>query len=150
MQLILASPVPLVVGAGDVCRQNLALSLKEAVAMLKDRGPIGKWLWTEFQGWYYRFIKPLRQDDFSRPWIIWDNITLAYLMGMASSVTHPRPQLMDDLSFQMSETGQTVSWITDVDEDRMWADFLGKLDRYEATHKLSDCPAMTRLTFGLP
>jgi inosine-uridine nucleoside N-ribohydrolase len=148
-QVVLDSGVPFVVGAGDVCRQNLDLSLDEARQMMSERGPIGRWLWDEFLAWYYRFIKPLRQDDFSRPWIIWDNITLAYLLGMTEQETHSRPRMNDDLIFEHPATSQEIIWITDVDEERMWADFLQKLDFYQRTNSVGETPTVGN-TAGLP
>ncbi|HZN11895.1 MAG TPA: hypothetical protein VFC61_09460, partial [Blastocatellia bacterium] len=100
--------------------------------------------------WYYRYVKPLRVDDFSKPWIIWDNITLAYVLGMTAQQTAPRPRLKDDFTFEPGPAGQTVTWITDVDEERMWADYLGLLDDYQRTHAVSHAGLRPRLTFGLP
>jgi inosine-uridine nucleoside N-ribohydrolase len=150
VQAILDSGVPLVIGPGDVCRANLSLSLARAKEMVAGRGPIGAWLWEEFQAWYYRYVKPLRVDDFSKPWIIWDNITLAYVLGMTEQQTAPRPRLKDDFTFEPGPAGQTVTWITDVDEERMWADYLGLLDDYQRTHAVSHAGLRPRLTFGLP
>jgi inosine-uridine nucleoside N-ribohydrolase len=134
MQVILASDVPLTIGSGDVCRASLSLLLDQAKELIADKGPIGKWLWQEFQGWYYRFVKPMRKDDLSKPWVIWDNITLAHALGMTSSETYPRPKLKDDMTFEHPRSEKTITWITDVDEQRMWQDFLLHLDRYQRTH----------------
>ena len=134
MQVILNSRVPLVVGSAAVCKASLALSLDQAREMMEDRGPVGEWLWTEFAAWYYRHVKPLRKDNFSKPWIIWDNIVLAYLLGMTSQEEYLRPRLTQGLSFDKVETQETITWITDVDEKRMWADFLEKLDDYQRRH----------------
>jgi purine nucleosidase len=150
VQAILASDVPLVVGPGDVCRASLSLSFNQAKEMLADRGAIGAWLWDEFQAWYYRYVKPLRVNDFSKPWIIWDNITLAYVLGMTEHQTAPRPRLKDDFTFEPGSAGKTVTWITDVDEKQMWADFFGLLDEYQRTHQVSHAGLRGRLTFGLP
>jgi purine nucleosidase len=134
MQVILDSEVPLVIGSGNVCRESLSLSLDQARAMVSNRGPVGKWLWEEFQAWYYRFVKPRRIDDFSKPWIIWDNVVLAYVLGMTEQKTYPRPQLKDDMGFEHVQTNKTITWITDIDEKRLWADFLDKLDSHQRTH----------------
>lgn len=154
VQAILDSSVPLVIGPGDVCRASLSLSLDQAKEMIAARGPIGAWLWEEFQAWYYRYVKPIRVNDFSKPWIIWDNITLAYVLGMTEQQTALRPRLKDDFTFEPSQTKgtvtQTVTWITDVDERRMWADFLNLLDEYQRTHRVSHEGLRPRLTFGLP
>ena len=149
VQAILDSKVPLVIGPGNVCRASLSLSLDQARAMLATRGAIGAWLWEEYQAWYYREVKPLRVDDFSKPWVIWDNIALAYVLGMTEQHTLPRPGMRDDMSFVPGSPDRTVTWITDVDEKRMWADFLGLVDAYQRAHPVSR-KIYGRLTFMMP
>jgi len=148
VQAILDSKVPLVIGPGNVCRASLSLSLDQARAMLATRGAIGAWLWEEYQAWYYRAVKPLRVDDFSKPWVIWDDIALAYVLGMTTQHTLPRPRMRDDMSFAPGSVDQTVTWITDVDEERMWADFLSLIDAYQQTHTINK--KYGRLTFMMP
>jgi inosine-uridine nucleoside N-ribohydrolase len=149
-QAILDSKVPLVVGPGKVCRANLSLTLDQTREMLENRGAIGAWLWEEYQAWYFRFVKPLRVNDFSRSWVIWDDITLAYALGMTTQHTLPRPILRDDMTFEQVKTDQTVTWITNVDERRMWADFLSLVDEYQRTHAVGSRAMDHRLTFMLP
>jgi inosine-uridine nucleoside N-ribohydrolase len=149
-QVIFESDVPVVVGCARVCRDNLALGFDQAKEMVSMRGPIGKWLWEEYQAYYYRFIKPLRKDDFSKPWVIWDTITIAYLLGMTEHATYKRPLMKDDMSFEPVETEKTLIWITDVDEERMWADFLQKVDLHQQTHALGPYRFRPRLTFLAP
>ena len=136
MQVVLDSNVPLVVGSEAVCKKGLAVSYEQARRMMGTRGPIGQWLWHEYQAWYYRVVKPWRKDDFSKPWVIWDNVTLAYLLGMTKQEIHPRPGLQDNLKFSHPDTDRKITWITEIDTPRFWADFLQKLDIYEATHIL--------------
>lgn len=151
VQAILDSDVPLVIGPGEVCRASLSLSLDQAREMVAERGAIGAWLYEEFAAWYYRFVKPLRKNDFSKPWIIWDNITLAYVLGMTTHETKPRPRMRDDMTFEsVPGTTRTVTWITDVDEKRMWADYLGLLDEYQQTNAISHAHLRPRLTFLMP
>ena len=133
-QVILQSDVPVVVGAGDVCRAHLALTFDQARGLVSQHGPVGKWLWDEYQAWYFRYVKPLRKDDFSKPWVIWDIITMAYTLRMTSQEVHPRPTLRDDTSFGYPQTNKTITWITAVDEKRLWADFIAKLDFYQRSH----------------
>lgn len=137
-QVILQSDVPLVVGAGDVCRSHLALTFDQARDLIGKQGPLGEWLWDEYQDWYYRFVKPLRKDDFSKTWVVWDIITMAYALKMTSQVVYSRPTLRDDLSFEHPQTNKTITWITAVDEKRLWADFVAKLDIYQRSHALGE------------
>ncbi len=127
-QVIVDSSVPLVIGPGDVCRRDLAMSFDHARELLLPRGAIGGWLWGEFEAWYYRVVKPLRVDDFSKPWFIWDNITLAFVLGMTEQHTAPRPHLREDLTFERVNTDKSVTWITAVDHDRLWKDFARVID----------------------
>ena len=139
MQVLLQSDVPITVGAADVCRATLSLNLDQAREMVANRGPIGAWLWQEYQDWYYRNVKPLRKNDFSKSWVIWDIITLAYALDMTTSTEHPRPLLRDDVSFnRQANTGKTITWITNVDSSRLWADFLQKLDGFQRTHAIEE------------
>jgi inosine-uridine nucleoside N-ribohydrolase len=150
VQAILNSSVPLVIGPGKVCRASLSLTLDQAREMLAARGAIGAWLWEEYQAWYFRYVKPLRVNDFSKPWVIWDNITLAYVLGMTTQHTLPRPRLRDDMSFEQIKTDQTVIWVTDVDEQQMWTNFLKLVDDYQRTHAIRHRTMGNRLTFMMP
>lgn len=135
-QVLLNSRAPIVIGSGDVCRADLALHYGQAKTLIADKGPIGAWLWEEYNSWYFRQVKPLRRDDFTKPWMIWDIITLAYLEGMTTQKTIPRPHLNSDMSFGNPDAKQTVLWITHVDSSRLWPDFLQKLDFYQRTHRI--------------
>jgi hypothetical protein len=125
------------IGSGDVCQRDLALSFDQATKLISAHGPVGAWLWQEYQDWYFRNVKPLRQNDFSKPWVIWDIVTLAYEQGMTTQKTIPRPRLADDLSFQQTTVQKTITWITSVDSARLWHDFIEKLDTYQQSHAVS-------------
>jgi len=130
-QVILNSAVPLVIGPASVCRRDLAMTYDHARTYLAERGPIGAWLWDEYRNWYFRNVKPLRVEDFSKPWYIWDDITLAYLLGMTEQHTGPRPHMRDDATFDSFDSSRSVTWITRVDQARLWADFAQVVDRYQ-------------------
>ncbi len=148
-QILLDSDAPLVIGSADVCRRYLDISFSQAHEMLAHRGPIGSWLLAEYQAWYYRFVKPTRRNDFSKPWVIWDIITLAHSVGLTTATAMPRPKLRDDLSFELVKTDRTITWITEVNRDKLWADFLEKVDMYSRTHLVPEA-APPRLTCLLP
>ena len=149
-QVLLDSGVPLVIGPASVCRRDLIMTLGHARDYLATRGVIGAWLWEEYTAWYYRFVKPLRVDDFSKPWYIWDDITIAYVLGLTEQHTVPRPHLRDDATLEHSDTKRTVTWITRVDGDRLWADFGSLVDNYQRTHRIGDGLSPSRLSLGLP
>jgi purine nucleosidase len=133
-QVLLSSGVPLVIGPGDVCRRDLAMHYDQAKTMLAPDGAIGQWLWDEYNAWYYRQVKPLRKDDFAKPWMIWDIITMAYLKGMTEEEVQPRPMLGDNLTLSHPDGREKIIWITGVDSTRLWADFQKSIKTYLSTH----------------
>lgn len=137
-QVIMDSNVPLVIGPGDVCRRDLSMSLDEARSLVGNRGPVGEWLYAEFAMWYFREVKPLRQDDFSKKWVIWDTITLAFIEGLTAQETHPRPVLTDAMQFAPGRNGRNITWITSVNSKAMWKDFAEKLDVYQRMHRIPE------------
>jgi inosine-uridine nucleoside N-ribohydrolase len=137
-QAILNSDVPVAIGSGNVCRADLSLSLDEARELAGNRGPVGQWLYAEFGMWYFRNVKPLRVNDFSRKWVIWDIITLAYVEGLTTQETYARPALSDAMQFEPGRKGESVTWITSVDSKRLWEDFAAKLDAYQRTHRVPE------------
>jgi purine nucleosidase len=139
-QVLLNSQAPLVIGTGDVCRRDLAMHYDQARNLLAEDGPIGDWLWGEYNAWYYRQVKPLRKNDFSKPWMIWDIITLAYLEGMTTQETASRPELSDDNTLEHRPGNATVTWITGVDSDRLWASFQQEMKAYLSTHAVAARP----------
>jgi purine nucleosidase len=139
-QVILRSRVPVVIGSGQTCKKFLALTPSQAKQLLDGLGPIGAWLWDEYEIWYYRFVKPMRQDDFSKPKLIWDIITLAYLQGFTRQDQVARPILRDDMKFEHPATSQTLAWITAVDAPRLWSDFAQKVTGFQRTHAVAPKP----------
>jgi len=118
-QVVFASDVPIVVGSADVCRESLSVTLGEVKGMLDGRGPVAEWLWDEFVSHYYRFVKPLRKNDFSKTKVLWDSIVVAYLLGMTQSEAYDRPKVKDDAGFDYPGNGGKIIWIKDVDEKRL-------------------------------
>ena len=65
-------------------------------------------------------------------WPVWDEGTVAYLLGLTKSEAHARPRLRDDMKFEPPSAGQSsgaiVTWVTSIDSERLWEDFGRKLD----------------------
>jgi purine nucleosidase len=141
-QVILDSDVPVTIGAGDVCQRDLAMSFDHAKQLVSERGPVGAWLWDDYQNWYFRNVKPWRKDDFSKPWVIWDTVVLAHERGMTTYKEIARPRLADNLSFEKANTTKTITWITGVDSKRLWEDLSHELDWYQSTHAVDLSPCL--------
>ena len=140
-QVLLDSGVPLVVGTGDVCRKYLSLDFAAARDLLRDHGPVASWLWNDYELWYFRNVKPLRVNDFSKSWVIWDIITLAYLRGYTTQETVPRPGLDAAMNFVATPNRGTIERITSVDSSRLWADFTAGLDRLQQRQATAPGPS---------
>lgn len=129
-QVLLGSRAPIAIGTADVCERFLSLNYAQAEGLLAGHGPVAAWLWQDYRAWYFRNVKPLRVNDFSKPWVIWDLITLAYVRGLASATTQPRPTLDDAMTFHPGTPGAAIDVITSVDTARLWPEFTAALDRH--------------------
>lgn len=127
--VLLESKVPLVVGDAAVCKRDLGVSVEEARKLLRSKGAAGVYLAESVADWVDR-RRDLAAREAGRPeaWPIWDEITTAYLLGLAKAEERPRPHLRPDLTFDHANPRGRVRWITAVDSRRLWADLAGLLD----------------------
>jgi inosine-uridine nucleoside N-ribohydrolase len=133
-QVLLESPAPIVVADSAVALDHLRLSRERVQSLLGDRGKPGRYLaslltdWLERQG---NLVQMVTRDRNS--WPVWDEATVAYLLGLTTTEAHPRPRLRDDLKFDHpaaeQTSGQTFRWVTWINSEKLWEDFGRKLDR---------------------
>jgi inosine-uridine nucleoside N-ribohydrolase len=128
-RVVFESGVPLVVGCGNVAKRHLSFTTEEARALLKDTGKAGAWLAECFEKWQARI-----EENGRRIWPIWDNITVAYLLGFTRTVEYHRPTIKDDLSFDHNAPHGQISWVEWVDEGHVWPDYVAKLRAWEGRH----------------
>lgn len=126
--VILESDVPVVVGSFAVTGRTLRLTREEGAVLMKSRGPIGEYLFSELVDWLDRQSELVATAVAPDTWVIWDQVVVAYVLGMASGEEVPRPILNQDLSFSHEETVRRITWLTDIDADRVWNDFAAKID----------------------
>lgn len=127
-QVILNSDVPLVIGSGEAAKRGLKLTRAEAAALMRSRGPTGEYLYSQFDDWLTREPKLVAQVVAPETWIIWDEIVVAYALGLARGHEVPRPQLQPDLSFSHPDTTKRITWLDEVDTEKLWRDFTRKID----------------------
>lgn len=127
-QVILASRAPVTVGDAQVTARRLSLSRAEARTLLADKGTAGRFLADLHTAWVDKSDPNFLQGASGRrdAWPVWDEVIAAHLLGLTTSVTHPRPSLGDDLRFvhapshDFSKT-PPVRWITDINAEQLWA-----------------------------
>jgi len=130
-RVLLASRAPLVVGDATVTRRELALTRERAREMFASHGATGEYLVGLLERWLDRDPAFTRQVT-GQPdtWVIWDEVTTAYLLGMTRADVRPRPRLRADLSFEhQGRSSRKLLWVTSVDAPRLW--------RHFTTHLLS-------------
>jgi purine nucleosidase len=127
-QVLLESRAPIVVGDSAVCRRYLLLVPERARTLVGDRGPAGAYLAGLVADWLDRHPDLAERAAGRRDaWPLWDEVTVAYLLGLTRAATYPRPRLRDDLRFARGTTPATITWITAIDADRLWADLAERL-----------------------
>jgi inosine-uridine nucleoside N-ribohydrolase len=127
-QVILNSDVPLVIGSAAAAKRGLKLTRAEAAALMRSRGPTGEYLYSLFDDWLTREPKLVAQVVAPETWVIWDEIVVAYALGLARGHEVPRPQLQPDLSFSHPDTMKRITWLDEIDTEQLWRDFTRKID----------------------
>jgi purine nucleosidase len=131
-QVILDSEVPVVVGSGSVARRGLKLTRTEAAALMKPHGPVGEYLYSILDDFMKKNPAMLAQYVAPETWVVWDEIVVAYALGMARGNAVPRPKLHPDLTFSHPETGRRITWLTEIDTGRFWRDLTQKIDAHRS------------------
>ncbi len=128
-QVILNSRAPITIGAADVCVKHLSLDKAEAAGLLRGHGEFAEWLDGLVDSWITNNKELAASVVSPGHWAIWDTITVAHILGFTTEATYPRPALnLADCSFSFPKTSETIRWITSVDRQRMWPDFVRRLD----------------------
>ncbi len=125
-QIVMGSSVPLVVGSAHVTRTHLRHSPDSARKAIGDT-PRAKHLTGMLERWIAENPQ-MAAEASGKPghWILWDEVTTAYLLGMTTSEDRPRPALRDDRTLDHSKPMGKIRWITGIDSGRLWADLSGK------------------------
>ncbi|MBX6314823.1 MAG: nucleoside hydrolase, partial [Isosphaeraceae bacterium] len=129
-QVLLGSRAPIVVGDIAVTRRHLKMDAAQANALLSDRGEAGRSLSTLLQGWLATHGDEAAAETGDRSIVpVWDEVAVAYLLGLVETKTHPRPALRADGTFDHERPRGTITWVSTIDADRLWADLGRRLER---------------------
>jgi purine nucleosidase len=127
-RIILDSDLPVVVGSSAVAKRGLRLTRTEAAGLMRSHGRLGEYLYTLFDRWVTQQAALVAQMVAPETWVVWDEVVVAYALGMAQGREVPRPRLQPTLAFVHPETPRRITWLTQVDTERVWDDFTRKID----------------------
>ena len=146
-QVLLESRAPIVVGDAAVTKRDLMITRQGAHHLFDSHGPAGHYLANLHTAWLNKEADLCQKVTGSRDkWPIWDQVVVAYLLGMTKSRIYPRPVLLDDLRFahrslsSISPTAdeirkhfaaqrQAIKWVTAIDARRLWKHFATNLEQ---------------------
>jgi purine nucleosidase len=127
-QVILDSDVPVVLGDSAVTKHDLAMTSEQAHAALDRSGAPGRYLAHLFDDWLRTrsdLVGQVMGD--TKHWPVWDEVTVAYVLGMTTQMPRDRPALRSDLSFGSSAKSGTITCVSAVDGSRLWRDLANRL-----------------------
>jgi inosine-uridine nucleoside N-ribohydrolase len=127
-QVLLGSKVRLTVGDAAVCKRHLPMSVSRSRFLFGATGVTGEALSWLLVSWLSAH-RDLAARETGNPdaWPIWDEVTVAHLLGLTRYETLPRPALRDDLSLDHSRPDGTVTWIKSLDTGALWDDLAAAL-----------------------
>ena len=127
-RILLGSPAPIVVGDTDVTRKELRMTPDRAHTLLAQLPEPGGLLLARFDAFVAHNTKLAQRETGSQiVWPIWDEVVPAVLFGAAKIETRPRPQLKDDLGFDLENPRGTIDWVTAIDDGKLWGDLVAKI-----------------------
>ena len=126
-QVVMDSRAPIVVGDAKITRKRLIQAV-DSSKKFAAKGPRGAYLAGLLKAFLVREPKMVESVS-GRPgaWPIWDEVVVAYLLGMTEQEDRPRPTLRDDRTFDHSRSKGRITWITTIDAERLWDDLAAKL-----------------------
>ena len=127
-RVLLDSRASIVVGDVEITKRVLRMTPDRAHTLLTSLPDPAPLLINRFDAWIAQNAK-IAQAATGSPivWPIWDEVTTAYLLGLARAESRPRPRLREDLSFDLESPKGTIDWITSIDEGKLWPDLVAKI-----------------------
>jgi inosine-uridine nucleoside N-ribohydrolase len=128
-QILLDSGVPISIASGAVAIRDLAMDREKSAKLFRSHGSAGKYLDGLINRWMSRNQVLDKKTTGRDAWPIWDEGTVAYLLGYAQATAYPRPVLQDDTTFAHPDSKEKIEWITSVDAAKLWQDLDDNLDK---------------------
>ncbi len=126
--VILGSATPVTVGDAAVTKRDLAMTSARAHALLDPAGAPGSYLAGLLDQWFSKhpgIVRGVTGDP--EVWPVWDEVTVAYLLGFAQTEQRPRPKFLADLTLDHTCATGSITWVTSIDSVRLWENLAEKL-----------------------
>jgi inosine-uridine nucleoside N-ribohydrolase len=136
-QVIFDSDVPITIGDSYVTRRDLAMTSDRAHALLEPAGDPGRYLARFLDQWLTTnsVIVQLVMGD-TKHWPVWDEVTVAHLLGMTTVAPRARPTLGPELQLaDRPSSGTTITCVTAVDGARLWENLARRLGALTAADR---------------
>jgi inosine-uridine nucleoside N-ribohydrolase len=132
-QVVLDSDTPITIGDSSVTRRDLVMTSDRAHALLEPAGAKGQYLARVFDQWLLASSTIVQQvmGD-TKSWPVWDEVTVAYLLGMTTIEHRARPKLGTALAFIDQPNAGSIACVATIDSPRLWADFVRRLGAVDA------------------
>lgn len=137
-QVLFASRAPIVIGDATVTKRDLLIERHTAHELFARHGLSGRYLADLHTAWLNKEAELCQKVTGSRDaWPVWDQVTVAHLLGLTRSKVHPRPILRDDMRFvhpahttsRKPRRAATVAWITAINSVKLWKHCTANLER---------------------
>ncbi|WP_244226620.1 nucleoside hydrolase [Paenibacillus protaetiae] len=120
-RILFNSGVPLILIPCMGVASGLVTTLSEIRDYIKDRGPVGNYLYET-----YERIMP---DHFGRSRVIWDISTIAYLINETWTSHHliHSPKISDEFEWVFDPRRHLIRYVSYLDRDRIFKDLFMKI-----------------------
>jgi inosine-uridine nucleoside N-ribohydrolase len=129
-RVILDSGVPVTVGDGETTKRDLSLTSERAHSILDPAGAPGRYLAGLLDDWFAKHSDVVaRVTGNPKVWPVWDEVTVAHMLGFTKAEQRARPKMLPNLSFDHSPKQGVVTWVTSINGDQLWRDLASRIQR---------------------
>jgi inosine-uridine nucleoside N-ribohydrolase len=131
-QILLNSQTPITAASGIVALKYLNLTRGESEAMMRGLGPPGKYLASLHSVWLARYGKVFALETGGKDrWPIWDEASMAVLLGLSQDQERLRPTLNADATFAFPNRTSRAKfkWVVSINRKAIFDHLRRQLER---------------------
>jgi inosine-uridine nucleoside N-ribohydrolase len=131
-QILLNSQTPVTAASGFVALKYLNVTKDESKAMMRGFGRPGRYLGSLHAAWLAQYGEAFARETGGKDrWPIWDEASIAVLLGLAQDQKRPRPKLNSDATFAFPNRTSRApfKWVVSIDRRRLFDHLRRQLQR---------------------